>query len=441
MISRQEILGLLRSMGIELPPKTKLSDAELDKRLSKALDSAQFLTRVIPAPPLNPNIYPPWFRSEPPKSVLEAIRRNNIAEATLVDMSQMRGVNPFPLYKNAFMDLRQTLMSIADACDKGMVPLVLQDKGESSGICMRVLDVRRVDDETPILIVVFQHDVKDALSPGSFEWISSYVSGSAGHNAMINVTATPQEQQLLLRLLNQNKKRLISSYKPKRATTESSFTLSFLLPVGPLAEEEMAKYNTNNGCAVCGEPAKQKCSRCSAVRYCDAVCQKEDWKTHRPLCNSLQGGKWQGLTFVPVDRPSAGLYGLRVNKYDTVADLQKRLDRMKEGGEPNPPSNTHGTTAFIVKIQVNSASAKGPAHTLFPSDPSQDGSFLFIYDQRRTIDVSVPRESAEAASFDAVREVLRAKGERGIKGFFWAIRTGEWGLDICLDRFPEWQKW
>ncbi|KAF7361421.1 MYND-type domain-containing protein [Mycena sanguinolenta] len=444
MIAREEILGLLRSMGIELPPKTKLSDAELDKRLSKALDSAQFLTRVVPAPPFDPTIYPPWFRTQSPKPVLEAIRRNNFAEATLVEMSQRRGIdNPFPLYTNAFMDLRQTLMTIGNACDRGMVPLVLQDKEQSSGICMRVLDVRQFDDRTPIVIVVFHHDLEDALSRGSFDWISSYVTGSAGHSAsaMLNVTATVQEQLLLLRLLNQNKKRLVSSYKPKRASTESSFTLSFLLPVGPLGEEEIVKYNTNNGCSVCGEPAKQKCSRCSAVRYCDAVCQKEDWKIHRPLCNSLQGGKWQGLTFVPVDRPSAGLYGLRVNKYDTVADLQKRLDRMKEGVEPGPPPNTHGTTAFIVKVQVNSASAKGPAHSLFPSDPSQDGSFLFIYDQRRTIDVSVPRESVDAASFDAVRDVLREKGERGIKGFFWAIRTGEWALDICLDRFPEWQKW
>ncbi|KAJ6510607.1 hypothetical protein C8R45DRAFT_813993, partial [Mycena sanguinolenta] len=134
--------------------------------------------------------------------------------------------------ENALLDPRRTLMAIADACEKRMVPLVLQDKDQPSGICMRVLDVRRSDDETPILIVVFKQDVKDALSSGSFGWISSYVSGSEGHNALLKVIATVQEQQLLLRLLTQNKKRFVSSYKPKRATTESSFTLSFLLPVG-----------------------------------------------------------------------------------------------------------------------------------------------------------------------------------------------------------------
>jgi hypothetical protein len=170
----------------------------------------------------------------------------------MIDASQMRGIdNPFPLYTNAFMDLRQTLMSIGNACDSGLAPVILQDKGESSGICMRVsnlalfsrtqlisngalkvLDVRQFDDQTPIMIVVFHHDAKDSVSRASFDWISSYVSGSATHTAMANITATVQEQHLLLRLLNQNQKRLVSTYKPKRASTESSFALSFLLPVG-----------------------------------------------------------------------------------------------------------------------------------------------------------------------------------------------------------------
>ncbi|KAF7328860.1 MYND-type domain-containing protein [Mycena venus] len=445
MLPRKEILGLLSSMGVDLPRKTKLPDTELDKRLSKALDSAQYLTRVIPTPPLDPTSYPSWFRDKSTKPVLEGIRRHNIAEATQFDASQMRGIdNPFPLYSNAFMDLRQTLMAIANACDNGMAPLILQDKGESSGICMRVLDVRQFDDQTPILIVVFQHDLKDSLSRGSFDWISSYLSGGAGR-AMVNVTATVQEQQLLLRILNQNKKRLISSYKPKRASTESSFTLSFLLPVGPLGMQDMAKYNTNNGCSICGEPAKQKCSRCGAVRYCDAVCQKEDWKSHRPLCNGWKDAKWQTLTFVLADDARPERYVFRWNKYDNVQhnDIQKLMDRIKDKkeGDQGPPPNTHGTTPFIIKLQVSSSKAMGPAHTLFAADPKNDGADFLIYDQRRTIEVAVVRASSDTAAFDSVTEVVQAKGERGLKAFFWAIRTGEWTMDVCLDRLPEWQKW
>ncbi|KAJ6558190.1 hypothetical protein B0H19DRAFT_1261726 [Mycena capillaripes] len=107
MLPREEMLALLSSMGVDFPRKTKLPDAELDRHLSKALDSsAQYLTRVIPTPPLDPTSYPSWFRDKTNKSVLEAIKGHNIGEATLIEASQMRGIgNPFsPLYTNAFMD-------------------------------------------------------------------------------------------------------------------------------------------------------------------------------------------------------------------------------------------------------------------------------------------------------------------------------------------------
>ncbi|KAJ6632517.1 hypothetical protein B0H10DRAFT_1772243 [Mycena sp. CBHHK59/15] len=441
MLPREEILGLLSSIGVDLPRKTKLPDSELDKRLFKALDSAQYLTRVIPTPPLDPTSLPSWFRDKSNKPVLEAIRRHNIGEATLIYDSKMKGIdNPVPLYTNAFMDVRQTLMTIGDACDRGMRPIVLQDKGECSGICMRVLDVKQFDEQTPVLVVVFQHDLKNSLSRGSFDWISSHIS-SQTPTVMVNITATVEEQLLLLRLLNQNSKRLASSYKPKRAPAESSFTLSFLLPVGPLGAYEMAKYNTNNGCSVCGDPAKQKCSRCSAIRYCDAVCQKEDWESHRPMCNSLRGAKWQGLTFILADQYRPGAHSLRISRYDNVQhhDALKRLENAKHS--QGPPPNTHGTMPFIVKVQVNSASAHGPAYPLFSSNPRNDGSDMLIYDQRRTIDIMVLRASSDAVQFCAVADVVREKGERGLKAFCWAIRTGEWTIDICLDQLPEWQKW
>ena len=86
---------------------------------------------------------------------------------------------------------------------------------------------------------------------------------------ILNINATLAEQQLLLRLLKQNSKRLISSYNPPRLDrTEKPFTLSFLIPVGPLGEKEMGSFNKNDGCSVCGEPARSKCSRCNAIRYC-----------------------------------------------------------------------------------------------------------------------------------------------------------------------------
>ena len=88
-------------------------------------------------------------------------------------------------------------------------------------------------------------------------------------NKISTINATLPEHQLLLRLLKQNSKRLITSYTPPRHDpTEEPFTLSFLLPVGPLGEKEMGLFNKNDGCSVCGEPAKRTCSRCMAIRYC-----------------------------------------------------------------------------------------------------------------------------------------------------------------------------
>ncbi|KAJ7666874.1 hypothetical protein DFH06DRAFT_1086032 [Mycena polygramma] len=438
MLPRAEILSILSHMGVVLPKKTKLPDVELDKRLSKALDSAQYLTRVLPTPPLDPTSYPSWFDDKSNKPVLEAIMRHNVAEATAFNTRQMRGLDsdPVPPYTNAFHDLRQTIMSISDACDNGMAPITLQDKEESSGICIRAshsslihaLDVRQFDRDTPVLIVVFNHDADlGSLSRASFGWISSYVSGAAD-GTMTTITATAQEQHLLLRLLNQNKKRLSSAYKPKRPATETSFTLSFLLPVGPLRMKDMAKLSANNGCSICGDPAKQKCSRCGVVRYCDAVCQKDDWKSHRPLCNGWQNARWQGLTFVlahysPIHNSAA----LRMNKYDIVQhDDFLDINDHNGMGPPQAPVNTHGATPFIVKVQINWL---------------QSNSDMLIYDQRRTIEVKVLLASSEPASFNAVTEVVKKRGERGLKAFFWAIRTGEWTIDVCLDHAPEWQLW
>jgi hypothetical protein len=125
-------------MGVDLPRKTKLPDSELAKRLSKALDSAQYLTRVVQTPRLDPKSYSAWSKSNKP--LIEAVRRHNMGEAAFIEKSKVIGNgNPFPLFSNAFMDLRQTLMSIGKACDRAVIPpIIIQDEGEVSGICMRV---------------------------------------------------------------------------------------------------------------------------------------------------------------------------------------------------------------------------------------------------------------------------------------------------------------
>ena len=40
-------------------------------------------------------------------------------------------------------------------------------------------------------------------------------------------------------------------------------------------------------CAVCGEPAKQRCSKCKGEWYCSRECQLKKWKEHKKMCSML----------------------------------------------------------------------------------------------------------------------------------------------------------
>ena len=40
-------------------------------------------------------------------------------------------------------------------------------------------------------------------------------------------------------------------------------------------------------CAVCGEPASKRCSRCRNEWYCGRECQVKQWKKHKPTCDII----------------------------------------------------------------------------------------------------------------------------------------------------------
>ena len=51
------------------------------------------------------------------------------------------------------------------------------------------------------------------------------------------------------------------------------------------AESARASKRDTGVCAACGADGELKrCARCDCVAYCDAVCQREHWKTHRSHC-------------------------------------------------------------------------------------------------------------------------------------------------------------
>ncbi|KAF8515635.1 hypothetical protein JB92DRAFT_2810702 [Gautieria morchelliformis] len=422
--TRNDLLNLLLSLDIKLPPKTKLPDTELEKRLSKALDAAQCLSRVVPsasAPEFDPSKHPRWNR---PKQTAEAVRRHNLGEASKVYDSKMRGVkDPFPLFENPFMDLRQSIMHLAINWDEGRDTFVFKDQTDVSNIILRILEIREFDAKTPILVVIFRHELTSAPSPESLQWLQNSVEKGTARS-IISVQATLLEQQLLLRLLKQNSVRLVSSYNPSRLdSTEEPFTLSFLIPVGPLGESEMGSFNKNDGCSVCGEVAKSKCARCVAIRYCGPVCQKEDWKAHRSTCKSLAGGTWRPLTFTSASQRVPGMSGSFLNRYTDIALEKGKFQKLKQEEDGVP--NVHGGAPFIVKVQL---SCRG-------------GPDMLIYDRQRSFRVTALPGLGERGAFTDVAKVVREKGYQGLKVFCWAIRTGDSTLDVCIDQLPEWQNW
>ncbi|KAF7329239.1 MYND-type domain-containing protein [Mycena kentingensis (nom. inval.)] len=445
MLSRQQMLELLSAMGVDLPPKTKLPDAELDKRLTKALDSAQYISRVVPTTPFDPNTLPAWSSSQNGKKerIGEAIKRHNVHEAGIVATSKAAGVEPFPLYANPFQDLRQTMMALGMACDNphagSILPLIIQDaEKEVAGIVMRIVDVRMFDGETPVLVVFYRHDVAGSASlMETVAWVQDHVNAD---RPIHNVTATLSEQEMLLRVLKQNSKRLAKSYRPNRTATESGFTLSFLLPIGPLTAKDMAKLNANNGCTVCGDPAKSKCSRCAVMRYCSAVCQKEDWKAHRTLCKSWETATWHRISFTTRGCRPNGLFISNISRFDIVqhGDIFKNND-IASFSDPSPPQNTHGEMPFIVKVQVLTKDTRGPEE-LFNTSRDPKVEHLMFYDKNRTLDVLVLRAPETEADYGKMAELVRRQGNPA-KGFVWALRSGDWSIDVCMDSFPEPQKW
>jgi hypothetical protein len=87
----------------------------------------------------------------------------------------------------------------------------------------------------------------------------------------------------------------------------------------------------------------------------------------------------------------------------------------------SPPYNTHGSKAFIVKVQN------------LPL-----GSPMLIYDRARSVEGNWDRPASGegAAAFDRVNAVVKT-GYMGLKIFMWARRTGEWEMSVALNKLPD----
>ena len=130
--SRDEILVVLACMGVELTPTTKLPLVALQRRLTKALDCTQ---SVIKSKEVDPSAFPLWSSTS----------RDSLEKASQVISMQeaFQGSGLLaqqPLYENAFLDLRQTVVGFGHHWDEGYRHIIVEDMDGSYGVTLRVCD-------------------------------------------------------------------------------------------------------------------------------------------------------------------------------------------------------------------------------------------------------------------------------------------------------------
>ncbi|KAI0074273.1 hypothetical protein K474DRAFT_1677252 [Panus rudis PR-1116 ss-1] len=437
-LNREETLKLLASMGVELPPQTKLSDEALEERLRKCVRSIQDINTLFPSRPAPLSSYSAWpTKGRHAMSVLEGIRRVNIGEALQIAKARESGLSvEAEVYVNPFGDLRQTVMALGRSWDEGVRCCIVQDPvADVPAIYLRMLEVRKIDSKTPMILLLY-HPISDRNSGPGAEWIAEKVRtlpkiNAQGEVKIMRINATPLEQKLLLRILNFNAKYVPSEYKADKTTAESPFTTSFIIPVAPLSFKELGELNQDTGCVVCGEKRTKTCSQCQSVSYCSPECQKEDWPAHKNRCKSIKGGTWRTIRIYNCVPGTEGLYTTMINRYGSVNSLQNAAKDVKPNDNSTPQPNIHGSKVFIVKMQF--------ANTLgSPTGPMPKN--MLIYDRKRSFEVYFVENGENRELFgEFVREMRHPERgfPRAVKMYRWARWVSDWELSVCLDRVPE----
>ncbi|KAJ3542898.1 hypothetical protein NM688_g5924 [Phlebia brevispora] len=410
-LSREELISALNHMQVAIPPKTKLLDEALRQRLKQALNGSQDAANTIHKPDLDISKLPAWPSG---CSVYEATIRGDLNEALKIASARSRGGNdPFPLYDNPFMDLRQTVMSVAKNWDGGLKSNVVQDQShQKCAINLRVVSVYKLDDKTPILLVLYMITTAEDPWPG-VRWVQEQ---QRRDGFIPNISATEIELKMLAHLLSMNEKVLPAAVKLKKLPAEKGFKASFLLPLGPLSFEDVGKLNLDVlGCPVCGSKASKRCAKCQMVMYCK--CQRADWPEHKKSCLSFKGGTWVTIPFTTKNPYGDFGYTANVNRFNT--SRRDETSRLADG----PPDNIHENNPFLIKLQIGGI--------------KDIGNFL-IYDRQRSFQVNFI-QTANREVFQKLKD--EAEGPRGgplgLKMYRWAKRTGDFELSVCLDRAPQ----
>ncbi|KAL5505057.1 hypothetical protein ACEPAH_7720 [Sanghuangporus vaninii] len=413
-LSKDESILVLDSMGICYPADTKLTRDTLVEKLTKAIDMTQRVASLAPKR-IDPEDLKEWREGDGTNSrtLMQIYQECSMDEcAHNWFREQVTGNRNEPLGANVFSDARQTLMGIAHHyCGPHRCKIFLvEDAEQTYSITFRLLGVYSLEDSTPLVSVLYDYGPGPGLA-------RAYDFLAARADVVPKIKATPLELKLLVKILEQNSKRVAASFKPSRHFSERTHTRSFLLPLRALTAENIGSL-TKSSCARCGVPAVSRCSACQSVAYCSKECQASHWKEHKRLCNPLSKGTWQTVRFslpeAPEDQVSSMLI---INKNAMPSELPKqKIWHLNE----LPSENVHGSTPFIVKIQVPVLG---------------DINGMMVYDRRRSFVGYIYRE-ADPSAYACIDNLVRTKGIMGLKIYRWAKMVGDWTLDICLDVEP-----
>ncbi|CDO77860.1 hypothetical protein BN946_scf184668.g4 [Trametes cinnabarina] len=403
-LTRAETIKVLSSLGVEIPENTKIVDEELEKRLRTALDAAQEKDRF--SIPLDLKTLPKWPIVKPDeistssRPLLDAVNRGNVQEAL---HNLARGSRRTELYVNPFMDLRQTLLSLANMLDKGFTWCTIQDPEKvKSAIHLRFLRVLELDKHTPAIVLLYRHYTPQAAAEG-YLWIEHQVGNNPKSlgDLHMNIKATLLEQKVLLKLLSMNTKLLPGDFKVNRQPYEEHYRASVLLPIGPLGAEAIGKLNSKTGA---------------------------DWSAHKRTCRSLKGGRWITARFCAVAPGMEGMHSGLINRYTKLSRAEDVFEAKVLSPDPSkaePFPNVHGDKVFLIKMQVG---LTRPAHET-----------IMVYDRQRSFgNVFIARAQDPELFAELLTEMMSPRGGYGgVKMYRWARRVGDWEFSICIDRQPE----
>ncbi|KAG9028965.1 hypothetical protein FS837_003678 [Tulasnella sp. UAMH 9824] len=237
-------------MGVELPATTKMSAGLLSKRLDRALDAAQYFTELFPdhsedatnasgegvkAKAVDFASLPAWATGEKlgfslgRQSLKEKV---GLEEIERKERERTTGKTELPQNLDPFYALRTLALILGQEVDRGSKEAIFEDTESGHALFIQVVDVRKVADNTPLLLVHFRVDAKSPEGEFAF-W------KDASTTRLTRVTCPANRSLILLhRLLLLNSNRAAPGGNGHRS---ANLKTSIILPIGPIEKYDIAQ--------------------------------------------------------------------------------------------------------------------------------------------------------------------------------------------------------